>query len=224
MVDGTQRPANLVICATGSSHVALLPAHLRVIQSTLPVNIRVVMTPAATSILSRSTLESIGFNVWTDDDRIFDDGRPTHVALTRWADILLVLPASANSIGKMAHGICDGLSGLLFMGAHTAERAVAPAMNECLWTSPGLQRNLDSLRRDGVGVIAPQAGQPFTTGDVGVGLSPTPRRIVDYLISATQTASRSATDNAVGSRTARAPLNREPVATRSRADVIATGE
>jgi phosphopantothenoylcysteine decarboxylase/phosphopantothenate--cysteine ligase len=180
-MDDRPGKSNLVVCATASSHIALLPAHLRLIKSSLPVDIQVVMTSSAACMLPPRTLEICGIKVWTDKDEVLDDGRPVHVALVRWLDVALLLPATANSIGKIANGLCDGLARLTFIGAHGAVRAIAPAMNECLWSASSVQRNVRALCQEGIDLISPNGVQPFADGNVGMGLSPTPKRVLDYL-------------------------------------------
>ncbi|MDN8154810.1 bifunctional phosphopantothenoylcysteine decarboxylase/phosphopantothenate--cysteine ligase CoaBC, partial [Acinetobacter baumannii] len=93
----------------------------------------------------------------------------------RWADLLLVAPASCDTLAKFANGLADDLLSTLFL-ATKAPVWVAPAMNQQMWAAKATQRNLQTLVEDGVHVIMPDAGEQ-ACGDVGLGRMPEPEEI-----------------------------------------------
>ena len=95
-----------------------------------------------------------------------------HIELARWADLILVAPASCDSIAKFANGLADDLLSTLYL-ATKAPVWVAPAMNQQMWAAKATQRNLQTLVEDGVHVIMPDAGEQ-ACGDVGLGRMPEP--------------------------------------------------
>ena len=98
-----------------------------------------------------------------------------HIELARWPDLLLVAPASCDTLAKFANGLADDLLSTLFL-ATKAPVWVAPAMNQQMWAAKATQRNLQTLVEDGVHVIMPDAGEQ-ACGDVGLGRMPEPEEI-----------------------------------------------
>ncbi|WP_028534774.1 bifunctional phosphopantothenoylcysteine decarboxylase/phosphopantothenate--cysteine ligase CoaBC [Paludibacterium yongneupense] len=128
----------------------------------------VVMTASATRFVTPMTFQALsGHAVYTD---VWDE-RPTnamaHIDLSRRADALLLAPATANTLSKIANGICDDLISTL-AAARTCPLIVAPAMNRQMWDNPPNQRNLAQLRADGVTVFGPASGDQ-ACGEVGPG-------------------------------------------------------
>lgn len=95
-----------------------------------------------------------------------------HIELARWADLVLVAPASCDTIAKFANGLADDLLSTLYL-ATKAPVWVAPAMNQQMWAAKATQRNLQTLVEDSVHVIMPDAGEQ-ACGDVGLGRMPEP--------------------------------------------------
>ena len=102
-----------------------------------------------------------------------------HIQLSRAADFLLVCPATADLLAKMAAGIADDLATTLLL-ATDKPVVVAPAMNVRMWLHAATQRNLDQLRADGVRIIAPADGE-MACGEFGPGRLPEPQQIMDQL-------------------------------------------
>ena len=90
-----------------------------------------------------------------------------HIRAAENADIMVVAPATANSIGKMAHGLADDPLSTLF-SAFAGPVLLAPAMNDKMWGNPAVQENIRTLKKRGVGVIDPEAGE-LACGTVGLG-------------------------------------------------------
>ena len=102
-----------------------------------------------------------------------------HIELARWAGLVLVAPATANTIAKLAHGLADDLVSTLCL-ATTAPLAIAPAMNHRMWLHPATRANLDTLLQRGVRVIGPEDGAQ-ACGEFGPGRMSTPDAIVAAL-------------------------------------------
>jgi phosphopantothenoylcysteine decarboxylase / phosphopantothenate---cysteine ligase len=120
--------------------------------------VQVVMSEAATRFVTPVTFQALsGRPVFTDqwDGRIGNN--MAHIDLTRGADAILIAPASADLIAKLANGIADELLPLLAL-ARQCPLLIAPAMNLQMWSHPATQRNLAQLRRDGVVVLGPGSG------------------------------------------------------------------
>jgi phosphopantothenoylcysteine decarboxylase/phosphopantothenate--cysteine ligase len=103
-----------------------------------------------------------------------------HIELARWAGLVLVAPATANTLAKLAHGLADDLVSTLCL-ATTAPLVVAPAMNHRMWLHPATQANLAVLRERGVRVIGPDDG-PQACGEFGPGRLSDPDAIVAALL------------------------------------------
>jgi len=131
-------------------------------------DVRVAMTEAATRFVTPVTLQALtAQTVWTDlwDPRVPDN--MGHIELSRDRDLIVVAPASADFLGKLAAGLADDLLSTLCL-ARRCPLLVAPAMNVEMWENPAMQRNLHTLRGDGVHFAGPAAGEQ-ACGEVGMG-------------------------------------------------------
>jgi phosphopantothenoylcysteine decarboxylase/phosphopantothenate--cysteine ligase len=131
-------------------------------------DVRVAMTEAATRFVTPVTLQALtGQTVWTDmwDPRVADN--MSHIELSRDRDLVLVAPASADFLAKVAHGLADDLLSTLVL-ARRCGLMLAPAMNVEMWDNPATQRNLASLFKDGVVFAGPTAGDQ-ACGETGMG-------------------------------------------------------
>lgn len=132
------------------------------------VDVRVAMTRHATHFVTPMTFEALsGHPVALTEWEHTEDGPMPHIALNLHADLLLVAPATANTIAKAAHGIADDLVSSLML-AHRHRMAIVPAMNTFMWNNPATQRNIETLRQDGIGIFGPALGEQ-ACGDVGQG-------------------------------------------------------
>ena len=102
-----------------------------------------------------------------------------HVSLAKMADVFLIAPASANVIGKVAHGIADDMLTTTFMACR-CPRILAPAMNVNMYESPILQNNLKICESFGMEIIKPAVGY-LACGDTGAGKMPEPEELLDYI-------------------------------------------
>ncbi|EXB45283.1 bifunctional phosphopantothenoylcysteine decarboxylase/phosphopantothenate--cysteine ligase CoaBC [Acinetobacter sp. 1000160] len=136
-------------------------------------DVRVVMTHGARAFITPLTFQALSGNpVHTELLDPEAEAGMGHIELARWADLVLVAPASCDSIAKFANGLADDLLSTLYL-ATKAPVWVAPAMNQQMWAAKATQRNLQTLVEDGVHVIMPDAGEQ-ACGDVGLGRMPEP--------------------------------------------------
>ena len=144
------------------------------------IAVDVVMTPAATQFITPMTLQALsGHPVLTD---LWQSGAANamgHIDLSRGADAILVAPASADFIAKLAHGQADDLLSTLCL-ARDCPLLVAPTMNVQMWTNPATQRNIAQLKADGIEVLGPGSGSQ-ACGEVGDGRMMEPEEILAAL-------------------------------------------
>lgn len=140
--------------------------------------VRVVLTAHACQFVPPLTFETLSGNpAYTDAfDRKFEI---EHVALAKWADAVVVAPATANIMAKMAAGIADELLSTTLLAA-TAPVLIAPAMNTAMWKNPATQVNLETLRGRGARFVGPESGA-LACGDSDVGRMSEPAQIVEAL-------------------------------------------
>lgn len=159
---------NILVGITGGVAAHYLPELIGQLRFRCLAMVYAVMTPAATRFVSPLTVAAAaGTPVSTD---VFADATRDplgHIHLARLADVVLVAPATYDFIGKVASGIADD-SLTLLLAATTAPVLLAPAMHDTMWANPILQRNLETLKAVGYGVIPPETGLQ-ATGDVGEG-------------------------------------------------------
>jgi phosphopantothenoylcysteine decarboxylase/phosphopantothenate--cysteine ligase len=139
-------------------------------------DVRVVMTQGAQAFITPLTFQALSGNpVHTELLDPAAEAGMGHIELARWADLLLVAPASCDTLAKFANGLADDLLSTVFL-ATKSPVWVAPAMNQQMWAAKATQRNLQTLVEDGVHVIMPDAGEQ-ACGDVGLGRMPEPEEI-----------------------------------------------
>ncbi len=142
--------------------------------------VRVVMTAAAQSFITPLTLQALSGNEVRSD--LLDPGAEAgmdHIELARWADVVLVAPATANQMARLAAGLADDLLTALIL-ATTAPVMLAPAMNHRMWDHPATQENLARLQRRGVRILGPARGDQ-ACGERGIGRMLEPTEILEVL-------------------------------------------
>ena len=149
------------------------------------VEVQVVMTAAASHFITPATLQALsGKRVYTDMwDESIANGMP-HIELSRRADAILIAPASADFMAKLAHGRADDLLSTLCL-ARDCPLMVAPAMNRQMWQNPATQRNIELLRQDGVHILGPASGEQ-ACGETGLGRMLEPEQLLAMLDAALQ--------------------------------------
>ncbi len=131
-------------------------------------SVQVAMTAAATQFVTPVTFQALsGKHVYTDPWDTEAPGNMAHIDLSRQADVLLIAPASADFLAKVANGLADDLLSTLTL-ARACPLLVAPAMNREMWEKAPTRRNLATLLADGVGILGPASGEQ-ACGEVGLG-------------------------------------------------------
>lgn len=148
--------------------------------------VQVVMTPNAKEFITPVTLSSLSGKPVVSEFFTANTGEwHSHVDLGLWADLMVIAPATASTIGKMANGIADNMLITTYLSAKE-KVMVAPAMDLDMWKHPSTQRNIATLRADGVGIIEPESGE-LASGLTGKGRMEEPEKIVknveDYFLS-----------------------------------------
>ena len=155
-------------------------------------SVRVIMTPAATRFVGPITFQALaGSAVLTDPWQSDDAPESQHIGVARWCEAMLIAPATADLIAKLAHGLCDDIVSLTAAalprdegGQLVTPLLLAPAMNADMWASPIVQRNVETVREVmGGRTVGPNAGwQACRTR--GEGRMSEPRELVEAVVAA----------------------------------------
>ncbi|APX91831.1 bifunctional 4'-phosphopantothenoylcysteine decarboxylase/phosphopantothenoylcysteine synthetase [Halomonas sp. 1513] len=200
-----------ILLGISAGIAAYKSAHLARLLKKAGAEVRVVMTDGAQAFITPLTLQALtGEAVRTSLLDPEAEAGMGHIELARWADTLLVAPATADLMARLAHGHADDLLTTLNL-ASDARRVMAPAMNQAMWRHPATQRNAERLAGDGWQLLGPAAGDQ-ACGDVGPGRMLEPEEIVAALQGASESAEASAAGPAAGlTITLTAGPTREPL-------------
>jgi phosphopantothenoylcysteine decarboxylase / phosphopantothenate---cysteine ligase len=143
-------------------------------------SVRVVMTSAAKQLVSPLTAATLSGQAVRDDlFSLTEEAEIGHIELSREADLVVVAPATANILARMASGAADDLATTLLLA--TDKRVLAaPAMNVRMWLHPATQRNIERLKADGVLIVAPESG-PMACGEYGPGRMPETPALIEAI-------------------------------------------
>jgi phosphopantothenoylcysteine synthetase/decarboxylase len=173
---------HLLVGLTGSPAVLAMPQQLLLLRQGLVGDLRVMMSRGAQRFLPAYTVRLFaGSWVHTDTHAVHDGYLVPHIELAQAADLLLVMPATANVLAKAAQGICDDLISTAIV-ACTAPVVLVPAMNETMWASRAVRRNVERARELGYHVIDPGEGLALSDLAPSTGLMPPLEHIVSDLI------------------------------------------
>ncbi len=203
-----ERGLRVVVGVSGSVAAYKAPTVVRLLRAA-GHEVKVVATEAALRFIGAPALAAVsGGPVSTG---VFDDPAAVeHVAVGEWADLVLVAPASADLLARLAAGRADDLLTATVLTT-TAPVVVAPAMHTQMWQNLATVENVATLRRRGVVVITPDAG-PLTSADYGVGRLPEPERIVAEALAAAGRSARTGGQTLAGRRVVvSAGGTREPI-------------
>lgn len=140
--------------------------------------VRCAATEHALQFVTRPTLETVsGAPLYCD---LFASGGTEHISLKDWGELLVVAPATANIIGKVAAGVADDALSTLLLAFSAKPVVMVPAMNSDMWAHPAVQRNLATLRGWGIGIVGPAEGE-LACGVSGTGRMAEPAEIVRYV-------------------------------------------
>lgn len=143
-------------------------------------DVKVVMTPLAKQFITPLTMATLSKHPVLVDFFNPENGEwNSHVSLGEWADLYLIAPATANTMGKMAHGIADNLLLTCYLSARCPV-AVAPAMDLDMYAHPTTRENMEKLRSLGVHIVEPGSGE-LASGLCGKGRMAEPEEIIDRI-------------------------------------------
>ena len=166
---------NIVVGITGGIAAYKAPELVRLLVKA-GHTVRCAATEHALQFTTRVTLETVSGNTLYSD--LFASGGTEHISLKDWGDMLVVAPATANIIGKVAGGIADDALSTLLLAFSQKPVIMAPAMNSLMWSHPAVQRNIATLRSWGIRMVGPATGA-LACGTDGIGRMAEPEEIVD---------------------------------------------
>ncbi|MDP8245220.1 MAG: bifunctional phosphopantothenoylcysteine decarboxylase/phosphopantothenate--cysteine ligase CoaBC [Candidatus Hinthialibacter antarcticus] len=143
--------------------------------------VRVIMTSAAEKFITPLTMATLSENeVGLDlfDQLPLHDVR--HIHWAEWANLVVVAPATANTLAKAANGLADDLLSSTLLAVQ-CPLVMVPAMHHQMWTHPATQRNIKTLKADGVHIMPPAEGD-LASGDVGPGRMPEPEQVLQFIL------------------------------------------
>jgi phosphopantothenoylcysteine decarboxylase/phosphopantothenate--cysteine ligase len=145
-------------------------------------NVKTVMTENACQMVGPKSFEAVtGSAVYVSLWSSCDEYKIEHIELAEWADVVVVAPATANIIGKIAGGICDDMLSTVLCACWKKRGVLAPAMNSNMWENPAVQRNIKTLKDVGFELIGPVEGA-LACGTVGMGRMAEPRDILEQIV------------------------------------------
>lgn len=158
---------NVLLGVTGGIAAYKAPDLVRKLTG-LGANVRVVLSPSSAAFVTPLSLQAVSGNIV--HQHLLDpeaEAGMGHIELARWADVLLIAPATAHCLAKLAHGMADDLLTTLVL-ATPAPIFIAPAMNQQMWAAPATQANLNIITERGITCFGPASGEQ-ACGDVGYG-------------------------------------------------------
>ena len=171
---------HILLCVCGGIAAYKAAELVRRLRDDPSTHVIVAMTDNAQRFVGAQTFQALsGQPVRTSLWDASAEAAMGHLQLAHWADQIIIAPATANSIAKLAHGMADDLVSTLCL-ATSAPVAIAPAMNHRMWLHPATQANIETLRSRGVQVIGPNDG-PLAEGESGPGRMAEPAEIIAAL-------------------------------------------
>ena len=170
---------SIVLIISGSIAAIKTPDLIRKLRAK-DIDVRVIMTESAQKFVSRAEIEKLSGHPVSTDLFAADEMRDMwHIRFSRETDLIVVAPASANIIAKMAQGIADDMATATLL-ANNQKLIIAPAMNTYMWVHPATQRNVAQIISDGAEIIEPREGL-LACGEVGAGRMAEPDDIVQVI-------------------------------------------
>ncbi len=143
--------------------------------------VNTIMTENACRLICPKSFEAVTNSaVYTTLWNTTQEYKISHINLADWADIVVVAPATANIIGKIANGICDDLLSTTLCACWAKPTLLAPAMNNNMWTNAAVQRNIKAVKGMGFKLIGPEKGR-FACGTEGIGRMSEPQDILEAI-------------------------------------------
>ena len=158
---------NILLIISGGIAAVKVPDLIRKLSQN-GAHVTPVLTESGAQFVTQLSIAALARSkVYTDLFSLTDEAEMGHIELSRSADLILVVPATAHLMAKMAHGMADDLASTLLLATDTPVM-VAPSMNVRMWDHPATQRNLTTMQKDGVQVIGPNEGE-MACGEFGFG-------------------------------------------------------
>jgi phosphopantothenoylcysteine decarboxylase/phosphopantothenate--cysteine ligase len=181
MTPSPDRPGTRILLGvTGSIAAAHAPALVVALQRICGHEVRCVVTAAATEFVTVTSLAISSRHPVLTDQRDATSPTVDHMDVTRWADLVLVMPATADFLGRTAAGLAPDLVGTCLLAAECPV-VVVPSMNPAMWSKPVVQRNCATLRADGIGVVPPGLGFSAHDGTLGEGSMPPLPAVLNWI-------------------------------------------
>ena len=171
---------HILIGITGGIAAYKIPELIRRLKDE-GAQVRVILTKGGEAFVMPMTLQAVsGEEVHSELLDTQAEAGMGHIQLAKWADIVMIAPASANTLAKLAHGFADDLLSTVCL-ATAAPLLLAPAMNQQMWQHPAVKANMQRLSEQGVKAIGPESGSQ-ACGDVGAGRMSEPHQIKTFII------------------------------------------
>ena len=167
----------IVLAVSGSIAAYKMPSFVRLLKKE-GAEVKVIITDAATHFVSPLVLSTLSGNPALQS-AISGSVWNNHVELALWADVILIAPCSANTLGKLANGLCDNLLCAVYLSAR-CEIFIAPAMDEDMWKHPSTRRNIELVQSYGNNIIPVGSGE-LASGLVGPGRMAEPEDMLQIL-------------------------------------------
>ena len=172
------RPLSHVVLGLTGTADAMSAANLLIAVRSICEQLTVIATPHATRFFALDALRSLG-DIRTMSD--CDGNLHNHMSLACDAELLLVAPASANTIGKLAHGLADNLLTTFALG-HQGHTIVAPSMSSAMWDNPFVKRNIEQLVAQGIDIVEPVSGTEVASLRESFGAVPKPALLCEEVL------------------------------------------
>ncbi|MFA5423022.1 MAG: flavoprotein [Phycisphaerae bacterium] len=141
-------------------------------------SVKTIMTQNACELVRPRSFEAVTRSeVFTNIWSLPQEYKIGHISLVEWANVIVIAPATANIIGKIANGICDDLLSTMMCAAHKKAVLIAPAMNNNMWDNPAVQRNVKTIREMKYEMVGPEEGR-LACGTKAVGRMSEPQDII----------------------------------------------
>jgi phosphopantothenoylcysteine synthetase/decarboxylase len=173
----------LLVAVTGSPSAMNMPQYVLMMRRNLATEVRVMISRGAQRFVTPYVMRLFAGRdaVFTDVDDMQGDVQVPHIELVADVDLFLVMPATANLIGRAANGICDDLITTAIVACE-APVVLVPAMNGAMWRSSAVRSNVERCRGHGYHVIEPGIGLQLADDQEGIGVMPPLEHFLDQLV------------------------------------------
>ncbi|NTW53726.1 MAG: bifunctional phosphopantothenoylcysteine decarboxylase/phosphopantothenate--cysteine ligase CoaBC [Chlorobaculum sp.] len=177
---------NILLGISGGIAAYKTPHLVRLLKKS-GADVQVLATESALQFVSELTLATVSgrpvlTDIFTADGNGHDNARTMHITLGEWADAFVIAPTTANTLARLAAGLCDDMLSLCFLTLRPGKPVlIAPAMDGHMYDSPSVQRNLSVLAAQGCRIMEPESGS-LASGQCGLGRMPEPESIIEKLM------------------------------------------